>query len=39
LQRITWKIEGNGVREFSVRSKDGGKTWEPFFDVLFKKRK
>jgi len=39
LQRITWKIEGDGVREFSVRSKDGGKTWEPFFDVLFKKRK
>ena len=39
LQRITWKVEGNGVREFSVRSKDGGKTWEPFFDVLFKKRK
>ncbi|MEQ1515313.1 MAG: hypothetical protein ABL931_02350 [Usitatibacteraceae bacterium] len=39
LQRITWKVEGGGVREFSVRSKDGGKTWEPFFDVLFKKRK
>jgi hypothetical protein len=39
LQRITWKIEGDGVREFSTRSKDGGKTWEPFFDVLFKKRK
>ena len=39
LQRISWKVEGDGVREFSVRSKDGGKTWEPFFDVLFKKRK
>jgi len=39
MQRITWKVEGGGVREFSVRSKDGGKTWEPFFDVLFKKRK
>lgn len=39
LQRITWKVEGDGVREFSARSKDGGKTWEPFFDVLFKKRK
>ena len=39
LQRITWKAERDGVREFSVRSKDGGKTWEPFFDVLFKKRK
>ena len=39
LQRISWKAEGDGVREFSMRSKDGGKTWEPFFDVLFKKRK
>ncbi len=38
-QRITWKAEAGGVREFSVRSKDGGKTWEPFFDVLFKRRK
>lgn len=39
LQHITWKVEGAGVREFAVRSKDDGKTWEPFFDVLFKKRK
>ncbi len=39
LQRITWKAEGDGIREFSVRSRDGGKTWEPFFDALFKKRK
>ena len=38
LQRITWKIETDGVRESSMRSRDGGKTWEPFFDVLFKKR-
>ncbi len=38
-QRITWKAEDGGVREFSTRSKDGGKTWEPFFDVLFKKHK
>jgi hypothetical protein len=37
LNRITWKPEGNGVRESSVLSKDGGKTWEPNFDVLFKK--
>ncbi|MCY7386666.1 MAG: DUF1579 domain-containing protein [Burkholderiales bacterium] len=39
LQRITWKAEADAVREFSTRSKDGGKTWEPFFDVLFRKRK
>ena len=37
LQRITWKAEGSGVRESAVLSKDGGKTWEPAFDVLFKK--
>jgi hypothetical protein len=38
-QRITWKAEGNGVRESSVVSKDGGKTWEPAFDVLFQKHR
>jgi hypothetical protein len=38
LQRVTWKAEGNGVRESSVMSKDGGKTWEPAFDVIFRKR-
>ena len=37
--RITWKAEGSGVRETAVLSKDGGKTWEPAFDVLFKKRR
>jgi hypothetical protein len=36
-QRITWKKEGKGVRESSVMSRDGGKTWEPAFDVLFLK--
>jgi hypothetical protein len=37
MQRVTWKAEGKGVRESSVLSKDGGKTWEPAFDVLFLK--
>jgi hypothetical protein len=36
-QRITWKVTGGGVRESSAMSKDGGKTWEPAFDVLFLK--
>jgi hypothetical protein len=36
-QRITWKASGGGVRESSVTSKDGGKTWDPAFDVLFLK--
>lgn len=38
-QRITWKVQGEGVRESAVMSKDGGKTWTPAFDVLFLKRK
>lgn len=37
MQRITWKAEGSGVRESSVMSKDGGKTWVPAFDVVFQK--
>jgi hypothetical protein len=37
--KITWKVEGDGVREQAVLSKDGGKTWEEAFNVLFKKRK
>jgi hypothetical protein len=37
LQRITWKGEGSGVRESSVMSKDGGKTWDPAFNVLFQR--
>lgn len=38
MQRITWKAEDKGVRESAVMSKDGGKTWTPAFDVLFRKR-
>lgn len=35
IQRITWKAEGKGVRETGVSSKDAGKSWEPYFNVLF----
>lgn len=38
MQRITWKAQGEGVRESAVKSKDGGKTWTPAFDVLFSRR-
>jgi hypothetical protein len=38
MQRITWKVQGEGVREWAVMSRDGGKTWAPAFDVLFLKR-
>ena len=37
LQRISWEAKGQGVREWSVMSKDGGKTWVPAFDVVFQK--
>ena len=37
VQRITWKNQGEGVRESAVLSKDGGKTWSPAFDVQFRK--
>ncbi len=39
LQRISWKAEGDGVRESALISKDQGKTWSPAFDVLFLKHK
>lgn len=38
MQRITWKVQGKGVRESALMSKDKGKTWTPAFDVLFMKR-
>jgi hypothetical protein len=38
MQRITWQAHAQGVREFALLSKDGGKTWSPAFDVLFRKR-
>jgi len=37
LQRITWQADRGGVRESSVMSRDGGKTWVPAFDVIFRK--
>jgi hypothetical protein len=36
--KITWAKQGDSVRETSVASKDGGKTWLPEFDCLFVKR-
>ena len=38
-QRITWRTEGDAVRETAVLSRDGGERWEPAFDVLFRKRR
>ncbi|MEZ5955779.1 MAG: hypothetical protein R3C27_01000 [Hyphomonadaceae bacterium] len=38
LQRITWRAEGDAVRETAVLSRDGGVSWTPAFDVLFRRR-
>ena len=34
--RGTWIPEKDGFRETAVRSTDGGKTWEPWFDLNFR---
>ena len=36
LIRGTWKRVDGGVRETAVKSKDNGKTWTPWFDVIFR---
>jgi ketosteroid isomerase-like protein len=35
LVRGTWKPVSGGVRETAVTSLDGGKTWQPWFDLVF----
>lgn len=37
-QRITWRAEGDAIRESAVLSRDGGQHWAPAFDVRFRKR-
>ncbi|MBN8736190.1 MAG: hypothetical protein J0H27_07970 [Xanthomonadales bacterium] len=39
LVRAAWYRQGDGVRETATRSLDGGKTWQPEFDILFKPHK
>ncbi|MGA8437753.1 MAG: nuclear transport factor 2 family protein [Candidatus Sulfotelmatobacter sp.] len=34
--RGTWKPVGGGVRETAVTSSDGGMTWKPWFDLVFR---
>ncbi|HEX7731174.1 MAG TPA: hypothetical protein VF415_00900 [Rhodanobacter sp.] len=36
LQRVSWTPQGDGVRETAMQSRDGGKTWAPLFDILFR---
>ena len=37
LQRVTWRAQGRDVRESALVSRDGGKTWAPAFDVVFRR--
>lgn len=36
LLRGLWWTKGNSVRERAERSKDGGATWAPVFDIVFR---
>lgn len=38
LVRARWVPDAEGVRETAERSTDGGRTWTPWFDVVFRKR-
>jgi hypothetical protein len=39
LVRGVWKPMTGGVRETAVTSTDGGKTWQPWFDLVFRPHK
>lgn len=38
LVRARWAPGAEGVRETAERSSDGGRTWNPWFDVVFRRR-
>jgi hypothetical protein len=37
--RGVWKRADGGIRETAVTSDDGGKTWQPWFDMIFRPHK
>ena len=39
LLRGIWWREGADVREKAERSTDGGKTWRPVFDIVFRRHR
>jgi hypothetical protein len=39
LVRGSWKPVSGGVRETATTSSDGGKTWKPWFDLVFRPHK
>jgi hypothetical protein len=34
--RVSWEKQGDGVREVARKSHDGGTSWQPLFDILFR---
>ena len=36
LERGVWQAAAGGVRETATASTDGGKTWTPLFDIMFR---
>lgn len=36
LTRATWQAVDHGVREIAARSEDNGKSWQPWFDLMFR---
>ena len=39
LVRGNWRPVNEEVREIAVTSADGGKTWKPWFDLVFRRQK
>jgi hypothetical protein len=37
MVRGMWKSVTGGVREIAVKSGDGGETWNPWFDIVFRR--
>jgi ketosteroid isomerase-like protein len=37
IVRGTWKPVNGEVREVAQKSADGGKTWDPWFDIMFRR--
>lgn len=37
IVRMEWKVEKDGVRETADSSMDGGVTWKPMFDMVFRR--
>jgi hypothetical protein len=37
--RGVWEARGQDVHEVAERSRDGGKTWEPVFDMIFRRHR